>query len=61
MGDKMVKNFNEIMELDKIPEILGQGHQELSDLVEKCMEIDPKKRFSCAEALQHKYFEHKNR
>lgn len=33
------------------------GQAEVRDLLEKCLEVDPRKRISCAEALKHHFFE----
>ena len=47
-GEKIVymKTVNEIFEHDP----------QLKDLLNECLELDPRKRISCSEALRHEYF-----
>lgn len=55
-GDRKVQNFDEIMSLEPLEELL-KGEVELVSLVSLCLEIDPKKRISCESALKHPYFD----
>ncbi len=47
-GENIVymKTVDEIFEHDKL----------LRDLLNECLEVDPRKRISCSEALRHEYF-----
>ncbi len=47
---KNVKNFN------TVDDIISKEDPELKDLLEKMLEIDPKKRISCSKALKHDFF-----
>ena len=37
-------------------EIIPQEYKELIDLLDKMFEVDPTKRISCKEALNHEFF-----
>lgn len=40
-----------------INEIINSDNSELIDLLKKCLEIDPKKRINCKQALDHPFFD----
>ena len=45
-GDRLVENMSEVVGLERLHNTLS-GQPELRSLVEKCLEIDPRKRISC--------------
>lgn len=59
----LLRNVNKVKKaLDlqyNIEELVLREHREFSDLIKKILVIDPKKRISCEEALQHEFFNRK--
>ena len=55
MVDKEIETWDNIKAMKKVEQIC-EGHSELIDLLNKCLEIDPNKRINCSNALKHPYF-----
>jgi serine/threonine protein kinase len=53
--DKKITSWENIVGMKTIKEIF-QHHPELSDLLMKCLEIDPNNRINCMNALNHPFF-----
>ena len=54
-GDREVKDWDTVMDAKSLHKQL-KGYEGLEDLVRCCLEIDPRRRLNCEEALKHSYF-----
>ncbi|EGR33534.1 hypothetical protein IMG5_049940 [Ichthyophthirius multifiliis] len=50
------ENIESVQGLKHFNQIIKNEHHELIDLIQKCLQNDPNKRISCAEALNHEFF-----
>ena len=51
------ETIEKIKSIKRIEEIIKPEHKALSNLLLKLFEIDPKKRISCKNALNHNFFQ----
>lgn len=50
-----IDDWSNIVGFKKIKEVFSR-YPELANLLNKCLQIDPKKRITCEEALSHEFF-----
>ena len=54
--ERYLKNWRTINNFKSVKELFS-GHDDLIDLLQKCLQIDPNRRINCKNALQHPFFQ----